>query len=109
MLLLGDCNFWLKEIKDESIDLIVSDPPYGIEFMGKDWDKALVSVDTWKECFRVLKNGKLAFVMCSPRQDVLSRMIINVIKNQWLVKEFIIQQIRGVIRDTLILMLGTMI
>lgn len=77
MLLLGDCNHWLKEVKDESIDLIVSDPPYGIEFMGKDWDKALVHTETWKECYRVLKQGKLAFIMCSPRQDVLSRMIVN--------------------------------
>ena len=33
--------------------------------------------ETWKECYRVLKQGKLAFVMCSPRQDVLARMIIN--------------------------------
>ena len=77
MLLLGDCNDWLKEIKDNSIDLLLTDPPYGIEFMGKDWDKALVSPETWKECYRVLKQGKLAFVMCSPRQDVLSRMIVN--------------------------------
>jgi DNA modification methylase len=77
MLLLGDCNDHLKDIRDNSIDLIVTDPPYGIEFMGKDWDKALVHTDTWKECYRVLKQGKLAFIMCSPRQDVLSRMIIN--------------------------------
>ena len=77
MLLLGDCNDHLKQINDNSIDLIVTDPPYGIEFMGKDWDKALVSKETWKECYRVLKQGKIAFVMCSPRQDVLSRMIIN--------------------------------
>ena len=77
MLLNGDCQQHLKEIQDNSIDLILTDPPYGISFMGKDWDKALPSLDIWKECFRVLKEGKLAFIMCSPRQDVLSRMIIN--------------------------------
>jgi site-specific DNA-methyltransferase (adenine-specific) len=77
MLLLGNCNDHLKEIKDNSIDLILTDPPYGIEFMGKDWDKAVVPTETWKECYRILKHGKLAFVMCSPRQDVLSRMIVN--------------------------------
>jgi len=77
MLLLGNCNDKLKEIKDNSIDLLLTDPPYGIEFMGKDWDKAVVHTETWKECYRVLKQGKLAFVMCSPRQDVLSRMIVN--------------------------------
>ena len=77
MLLLGNCNDHLKEIKDNSIDLILTDPPYGIEFMGKDWDKAVVPTETWKECYRILKQGKLSFVMCSPRQDVLSRMIVN--------------------------------
>jgi DNA modification methylase len=77
MLLHGDSTQVLKDINDESIDLLITDPPYGIEFMGKDWDKALSSIDIWKECYRVLKTGKLAFIMCSPRQDVLSRMIIN--------------------------------
>ena len=77
MLLHGDSLQILKDINNESIDLIVTDPPYGIEFMGKDWDRALPSIDIWKECYRVLKTGKLAFVMCSPRQDVLSRMIIS--------------------------------
>ena len=89
MLLLGNCNDHLKEIKDNSIDLLLTDPPYALTsksygegnhkggFMGKEWDKALVSVETWRECYRVLKNGKLAFIMSSPRQDVLSRMIVN--------------------------------
>ena len=77
MLLLGDCNDHLKDIRDNSIDLLVTDPPYGLEFMGKDWDRVVVPTDTWKECYRILKQGKLAFVMCSPRQDVLARMIIN--------------------------------
>src|SRR4030095_6763367 len=77
MILNGDSLQHLKEIQDNGIDLILTDPPYGISFMGKDWDKALPSLDIWKECFRVLREGKLAFVMCSPRQDVLSRMIIN--------------------------------
>jgi 16S rRNA G966 N2-methylase RsmD/transcriptional regulator with XRE-family HTH domain len=74
----GDAGTILHEdTATDSIDLILTDPPYGIEFMGKDWDKALVHTETWKECFRVLKQGKLAFIMCSPRQDVLSRMIVN--------------------------------
>lgn len=77
MILQGDSTTVLKDINNESIDLIVTDPPYGIEFMGKDWDRALPSIDIWKECYRVLKQGKLDFVMCSPRQDVLSRMIIS--------------------------------
>jgi len=76
-LYLGDCLEELKNIEDNSIDSIVTDPPYGYSFMGKDWDKAVPSISIWKECLRVLKPGSFAFIMSSPRQDVLSRMIIN--------------------------------
>lgn len=34
----GDCFDVLKDIPDNSIDLILTDPPYGLKFMGKDWD-----------------------------------------------------------------------
>lgn len=45
--------------------------------MGKDWDKVVVGVPTWKECLRVLKPGGFAFVMSAPRQDVLAHMMVN--------------------------------
>lgn len=64
-------------LPDSSVDSIVTDPPYGYSFMNKDWDKAVVSVDRWKECLRVLKPGAFTFIMSAPRQDVLSRMIVN--------------------------------
>jgi len=38
MLLKGDCLKTLKSLPDNSIDSIVTDPPYGLEFMGKEWD-----------------------------------------------------------------------
>jgi site-specific DNA-methyltransferase (adenine-specific) len=65
-------------MKDNSLDLIVTDPPYGYSFMGKDWDKAVPSIEIWNECLRVLKPGAFMFVMSAPRQDVLSRMIVNI-------------------------------
>tara|TARA_Y100000310_G_scaffold335706_1_gene418431 strand:- start:12482 stop:13777 length:1296 start_codon:yes stop_codon:yes gene_type:complete len=45
--------------------------------MNRDWDKVVMGVPYWKECLRVLKAGSLIFVMSAPRQDVLSRAIIN--------------------------------
>ena len=56
-LLLGDCLDKLKELDDNSIDSIVSDPPYGLEFMGKKWDYDVPSQEIWEECIRVLKPG----------------------------------------------------
>ena len=46
---------FLKSQPDNSIDSIVTDPPYGISFMGKSWDYDVPSVETWKELMRVLK------------------------------------------------------
>jgi DNA modification methylase len=74
-LLLGDSKDVLKTIKDGSIDLLATDPPYSIGFMGKDWDKTLPDKEIWTECYRVLKPGSFIAVMSSPRSDVLYRMI----------------------------------
>jgi DNA modification methylase len=56
-LLLGDCLDKLKELDDNSIDSIVTDPPYGLSFMGKKWDYDVPSQEIWEECMRVLKPG----------------------------------------------------
>lgn len=80
-LLLGDCLERLKELPDNSIDSIVTDPPYGLSkqpdmievlthwmagedykhnskgFMGKEWDSFVPGPSIWKECMRVLKPG----------------------------------------------------
>ncbi|WP_151742752.1 MULTISPECIES: site-specific DNA-methyltransferase [unclassified Acinetobacter] len=53
----GDCLTVLKELTDNSIDSIVTDPPYGLKFMGKKWDCEVPSVEIWIECLRVLKPG----------------------------------------------------
>ena len=52
-----DCLEVLKGMSDESIDSVVTDPPYGISFMGKGWDYDVPKVEIWSECLRVLKPG----------------------------------------------------
>jgi len=47
----------LRSYPDGHFDAIVTDPPYGIEFLGKAWDKHTGAVETWRECLRVLKPG----------------------------------------------------
>lgn len=56
-LLNGDCLDKLKELSENSIDSIVTDPPYGLSFMGKKWDYDVPSTEIWEECMRVLKPG----------------------------------------------------
>ena len=73
----GNSAIVLRQFQDACFDELVTDPPYGISFMGKDWDKALPDPEVWKQCLRVLKPGAFAFVMCIPRADCLSRMIIS--------------------------------
>jgi site-specific DNA-methyltransferase (adenine-specific) len=53
----GDCLDVLRGMESASVDSIVTDPPYGLSFMGKRWDYDVPSVEIWAECLRVLKPG----------------------------------------------------
>jgi len=53
----GNCLDIIKQMADNSVDAIVTDPPYGLSFMGKKWDYDVPSVEIWQECLRVLKPG----------------------------------------------------
>ena len=75
-LILGDCLDKLKDLEDNSVDSIVTDPPYGISFMNSKWDYDVPSVDIWKECFRVLKPGGHILSFSSAR--TYHRMVVNV-------------------------------
>lgn len=63
----GDCLDVLKTLPDNSVDSIVTDPPYGLAFMGKRWDYDIPSVDIWRECLRVLKPGGHALIFGGTR------------------------------------------
>lgn len=57
MIHIGDCLEVMRGMADNSVDSIVTDPPYGLSFMGKKWDYDVPSVEVWAECLRVLKPG----------------------------------------------------
>jgi len=76
-LLNGDSEIELKKFPDNYFDVVATDPPYGLEFLGLNWDKAVPSVSIWKEVLRTMKPGAFAFVLCAPRQDVLAQMIVR--------------------------------
>jgi DNA modification methylase len=53
----GDCRDIMRTLPDNSVDAIVSDPPYGLSFMGKEWDHGVPGVEFWTEALRVAKPG----------------------------------------------------
>ena len=58
-LINNDCIAAMKEMPDNSVDSIVTDPPYELGFMGKSWDASGIAfnVEVWREALRVLKPG----------------------------------------------------
>lgn len=75
-LMLGDNMESLKKLPDNSIDSIVSDPPYGLSFMGKKWDYDVPSVEFWKEVYRVLKPG--GHILSFGGTRTYHRMVVNI-------------------------------
>lgn len=67
---------YLRTLKDNSVDSVVTDPPYGINFMNKKWDYNVPSVELWQEVFRVLKPGGHMLVACGTRTQ--HRMAVNI-------------------------------
>lgn len=57
----------LAAVRDNFAHAVVTDPPYGLGFMGKDWDSALPDPRTWAECLRVLRPGGHLVAFGAPR------------------------------------------
>lgn len=66
----------LRNIPDNTVDAIVTDPPYGLKFMGKKWDYEVPTVAQWKECLRVLKPGGYLLSFAGTRTQ--HRMACNI-------------------------------
>jgi DNA modification methylase len=75
-LYLGDCRDYLRSLSDSSVDSIVTDPPYGLSFMGNRWDYDVPSADVWAECLRVLKPGGHLLAFAGTRTQ--HRMAVNI-------------------------------
>lgn len=75
-LLNGDCLVKLQELDDNSVDSIVTDPPYGIDFMGKKWDYDVPSTAIWEQCLRVLKPGGYLLAFAGTRTQ--HRMAVRI-------------------------------
>ncbi len=101
---LGDCLESLKNMPDNSVDSVITDPPYGLSkhsqqevidclsawlrgeeytpkgkkgFMGKSWDAWVPSPTVWRECLRVLKPGGHLLAFAGTRSMDLMSMSVR--------------------------------
>lgn len=75
-LIQGDNILSLKKLPDNSVDSVVTDPPYGLSFMNKKWDHQVPSIEFWKEVYRVLKPG--GHVLSFGGTRTYHRMTVNI-------------------------------
>jgi len=83
----GDCLEKLKQLEASSVDTIITDPPYGLSFMGKKWDYDVPQEDVWQECLRVLKPGGTALIFAGSR--TYHRMAVRVEDAGFILKDCI--------------------
>lgn len=72
----GDSLEILKTFDENSVDAIITDPPYGLSFMGMKWDYDVPSTEIWQECLRVLKPGGYLLAFAGTRTQ--HRMAVRI-------------------------------
>lgn len=87
MIINGDCLEVMKTYPDNHFNCVVTDPPYGLHFMGKDWDKQIPSVEYWKEMLRICKPGSMMVVAGIPR--LLHRVTCLIEDSGWQIRDLI--------------------
>lgn len=81
----GDSREVRTVLADNSIDTIITDPPYGLEFMGKGWDKGVPGVEFWKEFLAVTKPGGMLLAFGGTR--TFHRMTVAIEDAGWEIRD----------------------
>lgn len=88
----GSCTIYLGDNRDllpglGPVDSVVTDPPYGIKFMGKKWDYDIPPVETWVKCLNLLKPGGHLLAFAGTRTQ--HRMAINIEDAGFIIRDMI--------------------
>lgn len=83
----ADCLRAMQEMPDGCFDAIVTDPPYGLAFMGANWDHNVPSVPYWSECLRVAKPG--AHLLCFGGTRTFHRLMCAIEDAGWEIRDTI--------------------
>jgi hypothetical protein len=83
----GDSLHVMQELEPNSIDSIVTDPPYGLSFMGKEWDHGVPGVPFWEAALRVAKPG--AFLLAFGGTRTFHRLAVAIEDAGWEIRDTI--------------------
>ncbi len=72
-------------LADNTIDGLITDPPYGISYQGNEWDKLLPDKEIWDQCLRLLKPGGYGLIFSSIK--LMHRMMVNLEDSGFLIKD----------------------
>lgn len=84
-LRLGDCLEIMPTLPENSVDSIITDPPYGLSFMGKDWDHGIPGAPFWKAALRVAKPGAMLLAFGGTRTH--HRLMCAIEDAEWEIRD----------------------
>ncbi len=85
VLFNGDCREVLRTLDENCVDTVITDPPYGLEFMGKGWDKGVPGEDFWREILRVAKPGAMLLAFGGTR--TYHRLAVAIEDSGWVLRD----------------------
>lgn len=81
----ADCLEVMGKMEDNSISCIFTDPPYGLHFMGKDWDHGIPGEIYWKEAYRIAKRG--SFLLSFGGTRTYHRLTSSIEDSGWEIRD----------------------
>jgi DNA modification methylase len=81
----NDCLLEMQKMESNSISAIITDPPYGLKFMGKEWDHGIPHVIFWKEALRIAKPG--AFLLSFGGTRTFHRLTCAIEDSGWEIRD----------------------
>ena len=78
--------YGLSPLSENTLDALITDPPYGISFQNYDWDKSLPQRQIWENSLRVLKSGAFGLVFSSVR--LMHRLMVDLEDSGLLLKTY---------------------
>src|SRR5208337_4369940 len=85
LLICDDCLEFLPALDADSVGSVVTDPPYGLKFMGKDWDHGVPGKHFWVEILRVAKPG--AFLLAFGGTRTFHRLACAIEDAGWEIRD----------------------